>query len=479
MAQQDPTSIDNHDIINTLELHEIRFLLLLLFLSSLMLSWRLGEQPLSLDDESLYAQISVETSSANNFRDWCVPHFDSKPFFEKPPLCFWCVALILRVFGQSEFTLRLFPMICADLCVLFTFLLAKSFLDYRSSALACAILLLTPDFIKCSRMLLLDSPLTLVFLVALFFLVRKHYCLVGLCLGFAVLIKSAAVIPLSITLFIYWIIGQRPNMKQMISCFSVGLLVILPWYCYMTYIYGIEFWHIHFAQHILKRTTADLLPNHKPFWFYFSILFARNIPWGWLLPLSIVLYMRRGLTSIRKNQMLLMLLILVACVYGVYIIATTKVRFYVLPAAPAIAILVADWSNRLAGRWLGKTLILVACGFSLVRLGTVFDIWEAREVPDNRLVFQSARDFPESLFIWKSNFYFARYYAGQQISKIHSSNQLRTLLEKKSEEGVLAALDNAEMRELENDGFLMEGLLHSQDYHLVRLYSGTSRKRIE
>src|SRR5262245_57637690 len=55
-------------------------------------------------DEGWYAQVSREMARSG---DWVVPTWLGKPWLAKPPLLYWCVAALFRVFGEHAAAARM------------------------------------------------------------------------------------------------------------------------------------------------------------------------------------------------------------------------------------------------------------------------------------------------------------------------------------------------------------------------------------
>lgn len=56
------------------------------------------------NSEVFYASITREMIQTKRFLQL---HYKGKPYFNKPPLFFWLLALSIHVFGEHEFALRL------------------------------------------------------------------------------------------------------------------------------------------------------------------------------------------------------------------------------------------------------------------------------------------------------------------------------------------------------------------------------------
>ena len=57
-------------------------------------------------DEGRYAQIPQAMLATG---DWITPRLNGFKYFEKPPLQYWATAAIYKLFGEDEWTARLWP----------------------------------------------------------------------------------------------------------------------------------------------------------------------------------------------------------------------------------------------------------------------------------------------------------------------------------------------------------------------------------
>jgi 4-amino-4-deoxy-L-arabinose transferase-like glycosyltransferase len=83
----------------------------------------LSSRDLWAPDEPRYGQVAREMLRTG---DWLVPHVNGAPYAEKPPLFFWCVALLSLPFGEvTALTARLVGALFAAGAVLLTARLAR------------------------------------------------------------------------------------------------------------------------------------------------------------------------------------------------------------------------------------------------------------------------------------------------------------------------------------------------------------------
>src|SRR5258706_8427026 len=62
-------------------------------------------RPLANPDEGRYSEISREMAATG---DWVTPRLNGIKYFEKPPLQYWASAVSFKLFGENEYTARLY-----------------------------------------------------------------------------------------------------------------------------------------------------------------------------------------------------------------------------------------------------------------------------------------------------------------------------------------------------------------------------------
>ena len=93
----------------------IAILLILLLVSGTLFFFRLGTPGLFDADEPAYAQAAREMLEGG---DWVTPHFNGRPRFDKPILFYWLISLSYRLFGVTEFAVRVWSALAGVALVL-------------------------------------------------------------------------------------------------------------------------------------------------------------------------------------------------------------------------------------------------------------------------------------------------------------------------------------------------------------------------
>jgi 4-amino-4-deoxy-L-arabinose transferase-like glycosyltransferase len=342
-------------------------------------------------DEPRYAWIARDMAETG---DWVTPRLYGKPWFEKPPLFYWGAALSFKLFGVSEAAARLPSAISA---LLATLALAWLTLRLYGAETARWLLLLLPatvGMIGFSHAAATDMPFSGMLTIAMVcaavvlgltrdentpILPRTPWLaliLFGFFLGVAVLAKGPAAIILSGGAVCFWALfkkrwrdGFRLFHPAAIAAFCI---TALPWYIFCAR-RNPDFFHIFIIEHNFKRFLTPEFQHIEPFWFYGAVVTIALLPWTALALWSLVVGSVQ-LTRIKRlspNSLFFLSWALYCLVF--FTISRSKLPGYILPAIPAIVMLM---TRTLIAFAIGRTKSLAialfvsslffACGFALV-----------------------------------------------------------------------------------------------------------------
>ncbi len=309
-------------------------------------------------DEPRYASIGKSMAQSG---DLITPRLNEKPWFEKPPLLYWMVAVGNWFRFSNEWAARL-PVALASIAFLIFFgdVLSREF-SPQIGAIATAILATSAGWFAYYSFALTDLPMSAALgaamLVALFepFEMRQRVnrgWIAGALLGVAVLGKG--LVPLVLFAPVMLIVRRRR-----LAILGGMLIVAVPWHllCYLRN--GHLFWDDYFWKQHVARFFTPQLEHVQPFWYYLPVLLAGLFPWT---PLVGLFARRRLFDDFR------MLVLSVWTLYGLlfFSLARNKLPGYVLPLMPAIAILLAVAIDKAPG----KQYWITACALMLVLIPT-------------------------------------------------------------------------------------------------------------
>jgi len=356
---------------------------LLLCASSFFLLFELGSFPLVDYDEAIYAQVISDTQNAGDFLTLRTP---DGPWFQKPPLYFWLAMESEKFFGPSEFALRFPSAILGIAAIILTCLIAFELSSNTYIALiAGTILLTTGSFLEASRQLRLDVPVTTAILFALYSFVRarknqKWYLGVAIGIGIGVLFKSViGIFVLPIILIWSFFDKDWSWLKNKYLWYGIGLsfLIVLPWHVYETLKFGSSFWNEYLLLHVFERFGSDINGGSTSNWQYVEYIFRYSFPWIFVFLGGGTWWFTRGQFFSNSTKRLFGIAISVLFIFGIFLIAKTKIFYYVTPIFPLIALFCALIAKEIYGfcKTEKQRAVVLVFGAILLVLGVVNTVY--------------------------------------------------------------------------------------------------------
>ncbi|MBX7256252.1 MAG: glycosyltransferase family 39 protein [Candidatus Hydrogenedentes bacterium] len=334
-------------------------LIALLAFGALLFAANLGGYELWPADEPRFGQVAREALQDGN---WIVLHVNGQPYKEKPPLFFWMIAALSAPFGDvTETTARIPSVLGALTTLLCTFLLAERLYGLRTALLASIVLMTSARFWWQARTAQIDMVLTGCLAIALyafwmFHESKKRSWLITFYAAIAAAVYAKGppgiVFPILLIVFFYW--GRKAERRQV--RLGMGLLFVVV---------AIALWYIparlmaapEVASAVQEGIGANLfrqtigrfflgVSKAEPFWFYLVNVPADLFPWTLFLPWTVFAIWQRRKEG--DGMRLLLYWTLPALVF--FTISAGKRAIYILPLAPAFAILLATTIIQLADR---------------------------------------------------------------------------------------------------------------------------------
>lgn len=312
-------------------------------------------------DEPRYAQVAREMAASGDF---VTPRYFGEPWLEKPVLYYWLASAAYRLFGVNEFAARLPSALAAVLGVFCVYLVGRRRegpMEGVFSGLVLAASILYFSLARAASTDMVFSAAMAVAWTALFFLLFGDKGLWrnspasgaqrGLLptfyafLGLATLAKGPAglVLPL-VSLAVFLGITGRVELAARFRPFTgmmVLLAVVLPWYGLCTLANGWGFVEEFLIRHNLERFFTDRYEHPQPFWFFPAVALIGFFPWSLqLIPSARGLFRHedRWRSLAGAQDLFLWLWLLTPLV--IFSLSRSKLPGYLLPAAPAIALLI-------------------------------------------------------------------------------------------------------------------------------------------
>jgi len=398
----------------------------LLAVSVPFLFWGIGSVSFLDPDEGMYGDIARGMAIGG---DWIRPHFNALPYLEKPPLYFWLGGLTMKLFGPSEWAIRLWSALPALGSVLLVWQLGRLIYGPKAGLIAGLALATNVGFILYVRKVSTDFLLVFSLTLAMYGFVR--HCLsmarehgatkngspafkgrggwastisyfrwmaepsllfwLGLALG--VLSKGliGMVFPLMIVAVCVLVTGtinhwsivnreQGDSWRVPIAiCYSLianraGLLLfgilVLPWHILVAWRDPDHFWFYMVDNQILRFLNLRAFIEDDV---TISSLGFLAVTFIWFFPWGIFLAARPPKVYCNGNPLGWVMVIWALLIIGFFTLSRSRLEYYALPAFPALAVLVGGaWgSGRDIGRWLGIGWVgCIVVGFLAIWVGT-------------------------------------------------------------------------------------------------------------
>ncbi len=322
--------------------------------------YKLGDYSLHRWDEQTNKSVVEQINNSGNLLELKT---ENGYFFEKPPLWYILTAVTVKVIGTSNFSLRFISALSGFLLVIGLSLFMLKEYSLKSAILTSLTFFSTVQlfFFSPGRFFSthtfhsadLDS---LQIMLIVFSLIGYSYYLKGskkmglvasFLTGLAVLTKGPLGFTPLLLLFIFLLYKKKLSKYKtsLLEFFAITIIVIAPWYIFMTYKFGGSFIYEHFGYQIIDRILTPLEGHGASIWHYLYMLCT-----GKLAP-SIILILPLLYTQVKRFKKLDFLtwtsLVFVVGYFALISVMQTKLAWYLLPLYPFIAILIGEWGSGL------------------------------------------------------------------------------------------------------------------------------------
>jgi len=328
--------------------------------STVLFTLASGRRDLWNPNEPTYGQAVAEMAARG---DWVIPTVNGVAFAEKPILYYWLALAAARALGGvGESALRLPAAAAGVATVVLAYVLVWPYAGARRARLTAAILAGTFIVFWSARQIQMDLLLcatTLAAVVATTRVVdhgldpRRGLTLAGAACGLGLLAKGPLGLIVPPLALAPYLVAERRRLAPLARPWPLALAgcaalaVAAPWY--------LALWrdgHAALLSELLWRqnVTRFVAPwdHARPWWYYLAYFFVDLAPFAAFVPLAAGLReedpARRSLARLAWGVLL--------AVVAFFSLSASKRSPYILPAAPAAAVLVAG----VAERWLDGRL---------------------------------------------------------------------------------------------------------------------------
>ena len=325
-----------------------RDLLRLGLFAAVLFGVRLGARDLWNPNEPIYGEAVAEMARRG---EWLVPHVNGMVFAEKPILYYWLALAASRLLGGvSELSLRVPSFLAGIATVLGTYALAVPYAGREraiASGVACATLFGVFWNARAVQMDILVTATTLGCVLAItraldgFWPARRGWLIGGALAGVGFLAKGpVAWIGPALVVGAYLVATRRlPRLarREVFLGAALALAVAAPWYVALAAAgHGDVIREVLFRQNFAR--FANPWDHAAPFWYYLEYFWIDMAPWSFFVPLAAWLPRRDE----NDKRLALLSWLWIATIVAFFSLSRSKRSPYILPIAPAVALLAGE-----------------------------------------------------------------------------------------------------------------------------------------
>ena len=215
--------------------------------------FRLGSQAIYETDEGF---AGTRADSFFRHGGWVLSYDDvneDQPQFRKPPLLYWCVAVLLKVLGHTPLAVRLPTAAAGFFSALLLYLLARGALGEGAALMGALLTCTVPFYVLHIRTAMLDLPVICTMLAGLAaaLLLPKSWwrpVAVGICGGAAVMIRGGGGVPAVALPVILALVRHRLSRRAWSETLvSLAVATLLP-----------ALWYLAVPQEYRERVVREL-----------------------------------------------------------------------------------------------------------------------------------------------------------------------------------------------------------------------------
>jgi len=342
-------------------------------------------------DEGRYAEIPREMVVSG---DWVTPRLNDLKYFEKPPLQYWATAVAYEVFGEQQWTSRLWAALTGLAGVLLAWFTGTRLFGREAGLYAALILGSSSLYALMAHVNTLDMGVTFFITLGIFSLLlaqketatasRRNWMLLAwAAMALAVLSKGLmGVILPGAALFLYSVLNRDLRIwlrMHWVSGMLMFLLVAAPWFVLVMRA-NPEFFQFFFIHEHFERFTTKVHGRYQPWHYFVPVLLFGMLPWTLLMADALLRTWRGSSAEARTFSAERFLLVWAVFIYFFFTISSSKLPSYLLPMFPALALLMGKQLAAMNARrafWLIAPLLPVL----LALLGVVVNTDRFADTP--------------------------------------------------------------------------------------------------
>ena len=331
----------------------------LLFAIAIIWFTNLEYRTLVKPDEGRYAEIPREMVASG---DWVTPRLNDLKYFEKPPLQYWATATAYTLFGEHQWTSRLWTGLTGFLGILLVWFAGLRLFGREAAGYAALLLSSSLLYVLMGHINTLDMGVTFFITLGILGLLlaqaqadikKRRSWMLAAWAGMALAVLSKGLMGIILpgaALFIYCLVQRDFGvLKRMhwLSGLAVFFAITVPWFVLVMQA-NPEFFERFFIYEHFQRFTTTVHGRYQPWYYFIPILLAGALPWTVTMFDSMwrcVIEGERGRDSSLPTRMFdsqRFLLIWAVFVYVFFSISGSKLPSYLLPMFPVLALLMGE-----------------------------------------------------------------------------------------------------------------------------------------
>ncbi len=336
----------------------------MLVLTAILWFSNLDRNALVRPDEGRYAEIPREMVASG---DWVTPRLNGLKYFEKPALQYWATATAYSLFGEHNWTARLWAALTGFLGILLVYFTGLRLYDQRAAIISAMVLASSFLYFAIGHINILDMSVSFFMnlsLAALLLAQRPtatksetrwwmYICWAGM--GLSMLSKGLIGVAIPGAVLILYTLIQRDWGLWKRLHLGAGLMIFaaitVPWFILVSIANPEFLWFFFIHEHVLRYLTPISGRVH-PWYTFIPVVMLGIMPW--LLPMLHALWRgwERRPTTLDNFQVNRMLMVWVVFIFVFFSVSHSKLVPYILPIFPALALLIGERISKISGRTL-------------------------------------------------------------------------------------------------------------------------------
>ena len=340
--------------------------ILCIFIYTAALSYKLISFPKPFYDwdESIYVQVGKEMDVNHS----ATPLWQGQAWLEKPPLAPLLYGLLINYAPVTpEITTRLLSLSLSVLALGLIYLwVLKATKNPLISLLVSVIVACDPTFLQRAQTVNTDVFLLIGWLGYFLWFPRFWISLLFLFLG--VFSKSLLGFYPMILMGAYEVYlylrdhKRKPMLIQRLKLILLQAALMCVWFAVMIAFYGNQFIQVHFIDHMVRRVTSSIESHFGKRTYYLDLVYLQYGYYSFIAVIGLALVMFRYFRKKISDELAFSVLFLLP--WFIFLNLTkTKISWYIYPAIPQVALLIAYPITFIEKRkWLTTAVVVLTGG---------------------------------------------------------------------------------------------------------------------